>query len=185
MNVFMKSIFAGVMIGIACLVNLHVDTNWVGAILFSVGLIVISLRGFKLFTGAVGYADSYKDISYLTVCFFGNVVGLIAVALASDVTAGTIVVNKLQAPLYLSLFKGIWCGFLMFMSVDIYKDKKSIIGILFCVPAFILAGFEHSIADAFYIILSKEFTEESMKFLLTVITGNVLGAQIGRISKYM
>lgn len=183
MKTLTNSIFAGIMIGIACLVNLHVDINWVGALLFSVGLIVITLRGFKLFTGVVGYADTYKQIPFLLICLLGNIIGLFMVSLSTDTTVGIMIANKLQTPLHMVFLKGVWCGFLMFMSVDIYRTKHSLVGILFCVPAFILAGFEHSIADAFYIMLNGELTFAIVQFLVIVIFGNALGAQIGRISK--
>ena len=48
-------------------------------------------------------------------------------------------------------------------------------GILFCVPVFILAGFEHSIADMFYFFLARSFGADSFLFLTIVVLGNSLG----------
>ena len=50
-----KSIFAGIMIGIAGTVYLRVDNNTVGAFLFSIGLLVICMYGMNLYTGKIGY----------------------------------------------------------------------------------------------------------------------------------
>ena len=48
---FIKSVFAGLMIGIAGLVFLNTGASWIGAVLFSVGLIVICMFGYNLYTG--------------------------------------------------------------------------------------------------------------------------------------
>ena len=50
-----KSIFAGIMIGIAGTVYLRVDNNIVGSFLFSIGLFVICMYGMILYSGKVGY----------------------------------------------------------------------------------------------------------------------------------
>ena len=50
-----KSIFAGIMIGIAGTVYLRVDNNIVGSFLFSIGLLVICMYGMNLYTGKIGY----------------------------------------------------------------------------------------------------------------------------------
>ena len=44
-------------------------------------------------------------------------------------------------------FAGVLCGILMYTAVWVYKQKNTAAAIFFCVPVFILAGFEHSIAD--------------------------------------
>ncbi len=36
---------------------------------------------------------------------------------------------------------------LMFIAVDFYKQRNSFLVLIFCMLMFILAGFEHSIAD--------------------------------------
>lgn len=178
-----KSIFAGVMVGIACLVNLNVGAGWIGAILFSVGLLIIVYRGYNLFTGVVGYISTFKEIPFAVTCFIGNFIGLVLVALSTDANTELLVSSKLVIPLYQVFIKSIGCGYLMFTAVDIYKSKNNdIVGILFCVPAFILAGFEHCIADIFYVILSGMLDIEVLVFLLVVILGNITGAQIGRVT---
>ena len=51
-------------------------------------------------------------------------------------------------------------------------------GILTCVPTFILAGFEHSIADMFYIAAAGEYSFAALGFLLLVIAGNAVGGML-------
>ncbi len=48
------------------------------------------------------------------------------------------------------------------------RKTKNPIAVLFCVPAFILCGFEHLIADAFYLANARVFSGEAIVFLLVV-----------------
>ena len=52
------------------------------------------------------------------------------------------------------------------------------IGILFGIPVFILAGFEHSIADLFYFAASGIVSLPVFGFILTVLLGNSIGSVI-------
>ena len=63
----------------------------------------------------------------------------------------------------------------MYTAVWVYREKKTPLGILFCIPVFILAGFEHSIADMFYFALAGLYRLRSLWFLLLVVLGNSLG----------
>ena len=64
----------------------------------------------------------------------------------------------------------------MFIAADVYKTQKSYLGAFICVPVFILAGSEHSIADMFYFALAGWiFRPQSLLFLLLVVLGNSLG----------
>ena len=68
-----KSIFAGIMIGIAGTVYLRVDNNIVGSFLFSIGLLVICMYGMNLYTGKIGYIfiNSFNYIYELLVTIIG------------------------------------------------------------------------------------------------------------------
>ena len=63
----------------------------------------------------------------------------------------------------------------MYLAVSIYRDNKTPMGILFCVPVFILAGFEHSIADVFYFGASGIFSLKVPLFFAVVMLGNSFG----------
>lgn len=60
----------------------------------------------------------------------------------------------------------------MYIAVNTFKENKSIIGILFAVPVFILSGFEHSIAYCFYAGAARNI---DLLFLLVAAVGNSLG----------
>lgn len=184
MQDFLKSVFAGIMIGIAGLVYLNVSVTWVAALLFSIGLIIICMLGYNLYTGKVGYIKSYKDLPKMGKYIIGNLLGVFLVSLTTTTSSTELMIAKLQIPYWLLFLKSMGCGFLMYIAVDIYKQKKNIIGILCCIPAFILAGFEHSIADMFYICRSGIFNKEVIIFILIVIIGNAIGALWHKFIKY-
>lgn len=176
MKEFIKSIFAGIMIGIAGTVYLNTPEKYIGAILFAVGLIVICYFNYNLFTGKIGYIKSYKNIPFLLQCLYGNFIGVFLVALCNNTDTSAIMLTKIDTPLYITLLKSIFCGFLMYVSVDTFKQKQNIIGICYCIPTFVLAGFEHSIADLFYICCSNVLTFKMIPFIIIVILGNSIGA---------
>ena len=74
-----------------------------------------------------------------------------------------------------TLLRGFFCGILMYSAIWIYREKKTAAGILFCIPVFILAGFEHSVADMFYFALAGLFTWKAIVFILLAVLGNSLG----------
>ena len=85
--------------------------------------------------------------------------------------------NMLDSPITIVL-KGIFCGMLMFIAADVYKKKQSYLGAFICVPVFILAGSEHSIADMYYFCASWTFSLEALAFILLVALGNAIGGVI-------
>ena len=66
----------------------------------------------------------------------------------------------------------------MYLAVSIYKEKSSAAAILLCVPAFILCGFEHSVADMFYFGAAGVFSGGAALFIATVVAGNTLGGML-------
>ena len=177
---------AGVLISIGGTVFLSCDNKYVGAVLFSVALVCICLKGYYLFTGKIGYmTESHKrsDILNLITGLFGNALACILCALLIKITIPAVSVSaevlcrgKLENQTVIATFiRAVFCGVLMYLAVSIFRDAKTPIGILFCVPVFILSGFEHSIADIFYFSVSSEFLSRSVLFIITVIFGNSVG----------
>ena len=66
----------------------------------------------------------------------------------------------------------------MYLAVSVWRDRQTPVGILFCIPVFILSGFEHSIADMFYFAASGIVSARAFVFLWIVILGNALGAML-------
>lgn len=176
-----RAFLAGMAISIGGCVYMACDVKWVGAILFSVGLMTVVAFGFDLYTGKIGYAvekpPSYmKDILVIIV---GNFIGCLMVGLMMPYDAAVNAVDsKLAVEWYRVIFKGVMCGILMFIAVDFYKQRKSFLAIFFCVPVFILAGFEHSIADMFYFVSANVFTLDALIFIVLVIIGNGIGGML-------
>lgn len=181
MKDFIKAIFAGIMIGIAGVINIAVGGSYVGAILFSIGLCVICLKGYNLYTGKIGYIESFKDLPKYLLFALGNLIGVALVSLITTVDTSLIVESKLSAPLLITFGRAIGCGFLMYIAVDIYKKEKSLFGVAGCVVAFLLAGFEHSIADMFYLVNNLSFSLQSLIFILVVLAGNTIGSLVHKL----
>ena len=174
-----RAILAGMMIGIGGCVYLGCEVKWVGAILFAVGLFAIFSFRMDLYTGKVGYVfdNDRSYIPYLLVVILGNFIGCLLLGLMMPLDAASNLAQvKLDNYSFLQvLFKGVLCGMLMFIAADCYKNTKSFIATFVCVPVFILAGFEHSIADMFYFCSAGAFSVESLVFILTVLIGNAIG----------
>ncbi len=174
-----RAILAGMMIGIGGCVYLGCEVKWVGAILFAVGLFTIFSFRLDLYTGKVGYVfdNDRSYIPYLLVVILGNFIGCLLLGLMMPLDAASNLAQvKLDNYSFLQvLFKGVLCGMLMFIAADCYKNTKSFIATFVCVPVFILAGFEHSIADMFYFCSAGAFSVESLVFILTVLIGNAIG----------
>ena len=84
-------------------------------------------------------------------------------------------------PWYLTFINAVFCGWLMYVAVDTFK-KGTPIGIICAVPAFIICGFEHSIADMYY-FFNGQITVSTMLTLLLIIAGNAVGANLHRLTK--
>ena len=187
---FIRSILAGMMISIGGCVYLGCDTKWVGAILFGVGLMTVFAFGLDLYTGKVGYMfeNDRRYKANLLIIILGNFIGCLIVGLSmQSVSAENLAQAKLAAydPLK-TLMRGVFCGMLMFIAADCYKRGIGYLPTFVCVPAFILAGFEHSIADMFYFCAGNAFNVDALVFIIVVIIGNAIGGVlIPLCRKYM
>lgn len=185
---FLSSICAGVLISIGGCVFLACENRYVGAVLFSVALLCICLKGYALYTGRVGYIiESHKksDFAALAVILIGNLITTFLLGMLVRVsmpqlgeTATAICSAKLTQAFWQTLVRAFFCGILMYLAVSTYKEKNTVLGILFCVPVFILSGFEHSIADMFYFGASGIFSLSAALFMLAVVIGNSLGGML-------
>lgn len=186
---------AGFFIGIGGTVSLMQDNKIAGAFLFSVGLLSILVFKFNLFTGMVGYLlenlanRKFAYLFTLLLVWLGNAAGATLCALCVRLTGlsekvvpkcETNVQAKLGNTWYSLLILGFFCGILMFVAVDTYKkniEKKDflcVIAVFMGVMVFILAGFEHSVADMFYFALTGHFLD-TLPALLLITLGNALG----------
>lgn len=184
-SAFVLAVAAGIFIGIGGTVLLSLENRIIGSVLFSVALLSICMLGLYLFTGKVGYlvnSHTKTDIFSVIAGLLGNAVGCWLAAAGVRIcrpsvieAAKALVAPKLQKDAAYAVIAGIFCGILMYTAVQIFKEKNSTAGVFFCVPVFILAGFEHSIADMFYFFCAGEYSMDMFVFLLLVVLGNAVG----------
>lgn len=79
-KIWCRSVLAGVMIGLAGVVNLSVDNKFLGAFLFSFGLITVIARGLYLYTGKIGMINLSAEWILIPFYIVGNFLGTNIVA---------------------------------------------------------------------------------------------------------
>ncbi len=188
LNTFILSIGAGIMIAIGGTVFIAAENKVVGSFFFAVALLTICCMGLYLFTGKIGLIGekcTKCGLAALPVGLFGNlatcyVIGLVVgeVKPAYRDKALTVCDPKLTLPAISVVFLAIMCGILMYVAVYGYKEKGSPLLILMAIPTFILCGFEHCIADAFYFGAAGIFSLDMLVFTLCAIIGNSIGGLI-------
>lgn len=186
---FCNGICAGLLITVGGCVFLSCEDRTVGALFFCVALLCICMKGYSLYTGKICYiigdtkADAKNAWSVLLLGLAGNIAACLLCGLAVRYAipnigkaAEALCAGKLAAQtLPQTLIRAIFCGMMVYLSVAIYKEKNTPAGILFCIPTFILSGFEHSIADMFYFGAAADFSADAILFILVVIVGNSIG----------
>lgn len=186
-KMFLLAIGAGLAISIGGTVYLSVDNKIIGSLLFAVGLYAIVLNGLFLYTGKVGYlvvqSDKIEYLGLLAITWLGNLAGtwIGAVAVLNTRIQGIrenavgICETKLaDGPLSIFLL-AIFCGILMYIAVDGFKEKENPLILFICVSVFILSGFEHCIANMFYFSIAGAWSLKTIVYLIIMTLGNSLG----------
>ena len=184
-NLITKSILAGLLISLAGIVYLNCPDKIVGSLLFSLGLISVILLEANLFTGKIGYVNSKRSILDSLLILVFNLVAAAIVGLiyrcGSD-AAVSIAESKLlvfSESWWLTGLKSIGCGAAIYLAVEGYKKSKSLIPVILGVMVFILAGWNHCIADCFYMAAGSS-SILAIPYLLVVIVGNSIGSLLIR-----
>jgi formate/nitrite transporter FocA (FNT family) len=188
------SLFAGVLIAIA---------GWgflanpvLGMFLFCVGLIAVVKYQTRLYTGTAGFLSSWRDLPSLLLILLGNIAGCLAVAsvaLVSPLPLGEAAIKVISSRLAVGWWRtgllAIGCGLLMSLAVDFARKNRDFsdwLPLLFAVPAFILCGFPHCVADAFYCSVYL-FSASDIPWLSlaayygAIVLGNFIGCNIYRL----
>ena len=181
-----KSVLAGALIALAGIVYLNCPDKVVGSFLFSFGLCLVIILEANLYTGKIGYVRSVDDLSELLFMLLLNIVSAYLVGLISGMgpmhdPAAVIVTTKLETDWWITLLKSIGCGICIYGSVEGYKKTKSFVPVILGVMCFILAGFNHVVADAFYIGAARFGSVEILQYLLLVAVGNAIGSILIRL----
>ena len=149
-----------------------------GGLVFSVGLILVVLAGAELFTGnslialsACCHRSSWRGVlRNWGVVYLFNMAGSVLVALlifgARQYTMGSgsvgvaalkLAVAKVSMPFWTAFFRGILCNWLVCLAVWMASGATDTAGkVLAIVPpvmVFVASGFEHSVANMFFIPL--------------------------------
>ena len=179
------------MISLGCTVYLKIG-GIVGAILFSIGLLGVVTYQLNLFTGKAGFLDlNWRGIGEIGSILIWNVIGVFFTAfmighMTPDLVNGcnSIIQKRIEFGLDRTFIASIFCGVLMSLAIaGTKKDNNFIIPLLFSVPCFILSGYYHCIADAFYFALSGfEIGDYWIVWIVTVI-GNWVGCNLQRLIK--
>ena len=187
-NIFPPAILAGICISIGCVVNLRVG-GVAGAVLFAFGLTTVVYYGLKLYTGTAGFIRRQGDWGMLVVVLLGTIVGclltawLIAYAQPDCIEpAAKILAGRLAKGPLACFLLAIGCGFIMTTAVE-FARKGKVLPLVLGVPVFILCGFAHSIADAFYFLVSPADAVLQPAVLVVYISevlGNFVGCNLYR-----
>lgn len=188
-----------------------------GGVAFSLGLLIVVVAGAELFTGnnllAMAWADGKISTlellrNWAIVCG-GNFIGAAGLALLvflsrhPEMNNGAIAQEyvriaaaKVAMPFWTAFFKGILCNVLVCMAVWMALAGRSVIdkavAIVFPISAFVAAGFEHSVANMYFIplaMLLQTFdhigvTANTITWvgffsnLVPVILGNIIGGSV-------
>lgn len=175
-NKFSRAIFAGMAIALGGWAYLSAPNPIIGAIIFACGLLTVRLYQLHLFTGKVQFMITKTNPwYYYPLVLLGNFIGVAFIAGISSKTvvdaATSVAIAKASQPMLIALIKGIGCG--MLMSLATY-EKTPLWATVLAVATFILAGFNHCIADFYYMIVGANI---SVNLLLTIL-GNIIGGII-------
>lgn len=209
LKTFLSAIFAGIAIGggglLFILAKTYIPNNWglvIGSLLFPIGLITICYCRLNLYTGKIGIAPN-KDINtndlnvleWLFLILLGNAVGAFAFGLLvypfsflgnqfSD-TIHSIGSARETMNSFEMLGTSILCGILVYIAVYLFNNSKQhfgrITGILCPIALFVLAGFQHCIANMFYMAASGHWGLASTVALLVCIIGNSIGGLVANL----
>lgn len=192
-----SSIFAGIAIGaagfgfLASGVQSEAYGSLAGAVLFSFGLLTVVGYKLKLYTGTAGFIRR-NEVGQLLLILSGNIIGCMLAALLSRVSplgiqeaAQNILELRLRTGAVRCGLLGIGCGFIMTTAVQ-FARQKQFLPLLFGVPLFIVCGFTHCVADAFYYLCVpltfwKAHALEILAVYACIVTGNLIGCNLYRI----
>jgi formate transporter len=151
-------------------------TRWLAGVGFSLGLILVVVAGAELFTGnnlivmstVTGDVGVRRLLANWGVVYLGNAIGALSVVamvyvgewwrgddLGIGVTALSTAAIKTSLPFFVVLARGILANALVCLAVWLAAAGRSVIdkvaAIVFPISAFVAAGFEHSVANMFFI----------------------------------
>jgi formate/nitrite transporter len=187
-------------------------TRLLGGLGFSLGLLLVTVAGAELFTGnnllAMAWADGcvstrqvLRNWGVACVANFAGAAGLAVLVWLSGQaalddgnvgrTAVRIAVAKSQLSITEAFFRGVLCNVLVCMAVWMTLAGRSVtdkfFAILLPISAFVAAGFEHSIANMYFLpmgLILQAANGEPVQWiwlarnLVPVLLGNIVGGSV-------
>ncbi len=185
-------------------------TRLLGGLSFCLGLVLVVIGGAELFTGnnlmAMAWASRLISTGEVlrnwALVYLGNLVGglgMVLLVLWADIaslaggalgdTALQIARSKMELSLGEAFARGILCNALVCLGVWLAMGGHSvtdkILGIVFPISAFVALGFEHSIANWFFLPYGLVLDGQGLvsvggaaKNLLAVTVGNIVGGTL-------
>jgi formate/nitrite transporter len=176
-------------------------TRMIGGVSFALGLVMVVIGGAELFTGnsliVTGFLEkkvSFNELlrNWTWVYIFNFIGSLLLVFLflysgiwkANGGAIGLRAINIANAKVSLSwseaFFRGILCNWLVCMAVWLAAAGKDVVskiaGIVIPISAFVASGFEHSIANMYFIPMGIALQgQEAMQAVLTSAPGITWG----------
>ena len=180
-----RSVWAGVLIGIGGCANLYSPIKLLGAALFSIGLIAVMIENCSLYTGKIGFIRHKSELLILAEMLLGNIIGALLIGqLLSPLLflkANEIMIQKLSVSWDIWFIKSVMCGILIYLAVDMFNKYKSLLVVILPVFVFVMCGFDHCIANVFYLSVSKIISFKAIGFIITCIIGNTIGSLIATV----
>jgi len=207
MGSLLALIVGGAMPGLAAS-NPGLQKFFFGAV-FPLGLILCAVAGAELFTGNTAYfipSVLSKRMSFKVplknwgIVYFGNFMGSLIVAYflvyltgalmnsPSVDSAINIAIAKTSNPFYKTFLKGIACNWMVALAMWLAYASKDIaskvLGIWFPVMAFVAMGFEHCVANMFFIPVAIfhgadiSWFDFIVKNLIPATLGNIVGGAL-------
>jgi formate transporter len=155
-----------------------------GGLVFSLGLALVLVGGAELFTGnnlivmawASGRVSTREMLRNWAIVYFGNMVGSLGLVFLVffshhlDMNGGRIglailntAVAKIQPEFVTLFFKGILCNVLVCLAVWLAYAGRSvtdkIVALILPISAFVAAGFEHCVANMYFLPLAWLLTQ--------------------------
>lgn len=217
LTVTLLGLLAGAFIGLGALMFTLVASDaslsfavsrLLGGLVFSLGLVLVSIAGAELFTGnnliamawASGRVSTAELLRNWAIVCGANFVGAAGLALLvwlsghGALNGGRVaetVIRIASAKAQLSLgeafFRGVLCNVLVCMAVWMTLAGRSVtdkvLAIVFPITAFVAAGFEHSIANMYFFPLAMLLgaplsMSDMLANLAPVIAGNIVGGSV-------
>jgi formate transporter len=169
---------------------------------FSVGLMLVVIAGAELFTGnnlmwmsvLAGEAKFSQMVSKWVIVFITNFIGSILIAWfmhASGLVSGAIAdkaiaiaTAKVGLDFWPAIFRGIMCNWLVCLAVWLALASHDVVGkifgIFFPIMAFVASGFEHSIANMYFIPIGM-FVDTTGSITWGGFFSNMIPVTIGNI----